>query len=322
MILTLLGQLGGSWVCEAIARRQPLVVLVHGVTTNEAPEGTENYRGKHVPARFFRKWMEWLRGHFDVVPLAAIEQLVIDCRRPTRPMCSITFDDGYRNNFTSAFPVLRELGLPATLFVTTRFVDRRQPLWVDRLEYALNHGSGSFAERIAEDMKIRAHLKTLTTTERETALSEIVARTGADVRAVLDQQEDYAPATWDQIREMSRAGVAIGAHTETHPILSRETSDAQRREIVESVERIRAEVGACRHFAYPDGQPGTWNDATKEILRELGIGAAWTTDMRRVRPGRERDLFELPRVALDAGHRDARFLSLVTNMLPALKQIV
>lgn len=314
--------LGLFRVAEVLARREPLVVLVHGVSARDDFEGTENYCGKHVPVRYFRAWLEWLRTRFDIVPLAEVERLVVEHARPTRPVCSITFDDGYRNNFTNAFPVLREMGLPATLFVTTGFVDHREPLWVDRLEYALNRGAGSIAEKIAEDMKIRSQLKTLTITEREVVLGEIVARTSADLRPVLDQHDDYAPLSWDQIREMSRAGIAIGAHTVTHPILSRETKDVQQREIVESAERIRALVGECRHFAYPDGQPGTRSAETIAALRIAGFTAAWTTEMRRVRPMGEQDAYALPRIALDAGWKGVRFEALATNTLPLLKRVV
>lgn len=319
-LVNFIGHVGGFRFLESRRAREPLVVLYHGVTTDTHPSGTENYGGKQVPLEVFKKQIDWLSRHFSIVPLADIERLVVLRREPAKPLCAVTFDDGYRNNYTNAFPVLRERGIPAALFVTTGFVDSRSPLWVDRLEYAINHTPGSIRERIARDEKERARLKTLSAEARRAALDEFVRTTGAELGRELDDHPDYAPLSWDEIREMSRSGIAIGAHTVTHPILSREANGVQSREIVESAERIRAEVGECTHFAYPNGQPGDWDDASVAAIKEAGFAAAWTTEMRRVRPARERDVFALPRIALDAAWRDGRFVSLATDFLPTIKR--
>lgn len=321
-LVNFIGHVGGFRFFESRRAREPLVVLYHGVTTNTHQSGTENYRGKQVPLEVFRKQIDWLSRHFSIVPLAEIEQLVIERRHPTKPLCAVTFDDGYRNNYTNAFPVLRECGIPATLFVTTGFVDARTPLWVDRLEFAINHTPGSVEDRRARDSKERARLKTVPAEARRAALDEIVRATGSELGRELDRHPDYAPLSWDEIREMARSGIAIGAHTVTHPILSREASDVQGREIVESAVRIRVEVGECTHFAYPNGQPGDWDDASVSAIKEAGFAAAWTTEMRRVRPAREHNVFALPRIALDAAWRDGRFVSLATDLLPTVKHFL
>lgn len=323
-------------IAAALARRQPLVVLYHGVTTNEHPEGSENYRWKHIPLTAFREQIDWLAQHFHIVSLAKIERLVREDAPPKEPLCAITFDDGYRNNFINAFPVLREKKVPATFFVTTGFVDTKSPLWPDRLEFAINktqsaslavtwpegekgYECATTAQKIAADAEIRGRLKRVSEEARDAILSSIIVQTKADLAPVLSEHPDYAPLSWQEIREMSAAGMAIGAHTVSHPILSMIPAARQREEIRLSAERIRAEVGDCIHFAYPNGQPGDWNQETKVVLRVAGFAAAWTTETRRVHPGRETDLFSLPRVALDAAHLGRTFTARASNALPLVK---
>ncbi len=335
-VLYALGTYPITAIATALARRQPLVVLYHGVTTNEHPEGSENYRWKHIPLSAFREQVASLAAHFEIVPLAEIEQLARDGSSPDRPLCAITFDDGYRNNFTNAFPVLREKKIPATFFITTGFIDDRTALWPDRLEFAINKAQcASFivawpdeekrydcvttAQKIAADGEIRGRLKRVSSDVRETIIASVVAQTKADLQPELSSHPDYAPLSWQEIREMSDAEMAIGAHTVSHPILSMIPAAAQEKEIRVSTERIRAEVGKCDSFAYPNGQPGDWNQETKTALQSVGFTTAWTTEMRRVRPGQETDLFALPRIALDGGHLRNQFAARVSNMLPLVK---
>lgn len=324
---------------RAVSRRRPLVVLYHGVSARAVWVGSENYRGKHIPVAAFQRELEWLARRFEIVPLAEIERLAASGAAPKRPICAITFDDGYRNNYRNAFPILRAMKLPATIFVTTGFIDRREPLWPDRLEYAVNksrvdvlvvpwpegerrYSVKTVGEKIVVDQEIRERLKRFPDSERIAILDALVQASGAELGEVLEREEDYCPLTWEEVREMAGAGITIGAHTVNHPILSRLAAGEQAKEIRESAERIRAVVGTCRHFAYPNGQPGDWNEITEKAAAATGFNAAWTTVARRVRPGGERNLFALPRLALDHGWQNRRFEALVSNVLPGLRAVL
>jgi peptidoglycan/xylan/chitin deacetylase (PgdA/CDA1 family) len=323
-------------LAAALARRHPLVVLYHGVTTNAQPEGSENYRWKHIPLPAFQRQIDWLAAHFAIVPLTDIERHVQNRSPFDRPVCAITFDDGYRNNYTNAFPVLHKKKIPATFFVSTGFVDDRAALWPDRLEFAINKAQiSSFAvtwsdgekryecqttaQKILADGDIRGRLKRVANDVRETVIASIVTQTQADLQQELSSHPEYAPLSWQEIRQMATQGMAIGAHTVSHPILSMLPMTAQEAEIRVSAERIRAEVGQCDSFAYPNGQPGDWTQETKTALRSAGFMTAWTTEMRRIRPQQEGDLLALPRIALDAGHQDRQFAARVSNALPLAK---
>jgi peptidoglycan/xylan/chitin deacetylase (PgdA/CDA1 family) len=320
------------------SRSLPLVVLYHGVTDKTGFPGIENYRGKHVRVSEFARHISYLEKHFTIVPLGTVETLALERRPAEKPLCAITFDDGYRNNYEHAFPLLKARGLPATIFVAADFLDHGTPLWPDRLEYIIgNTAVGSLSIpwqpdavtyqlstrtlRISADKDIRNRLKTLTDEERDGILGGIAKDAGIDFTRTYGGPENYLPLSWQQVHEMSAAGIEIGAHTVTHPILGMLPEEKQRREIALSAERVCSKIGRCRHFAYPNGQRGDWNEATHRALSAAGFGAAWTTIPRRVSPKRPEHPFELPRITLDESGLPGRFEALVSDIIPRLKKI-
>lgn len=252
-----------------------------------------NYHGKHVRPAAFRRQLRWLKKHFSLIPLAEIEKLVLEKKPPRERLCAITFDDGYRNNFLHAFPILRAGGVPATFFLTGDFVDKKIPLWTDRLEFVLRR------EKVSVDQKIRARLKNYSSAERQKFLDQLENKAGAKLELTPDSP--YAPLSWPEIQTMAEAGMTFGAHTMSHPILSRLSREEQRRELTEAKKLIERKLGACPHFAYPNGQTGDWNQDTLELLRELGWSVAWTTIPRPVRSESD-EPFALPRLSVHGRH--------------------
>src|SRR3954469_13759898 len=97
----------------------PRILLYHGVTS-ERDRGIFNYRKKFIDTAVFRAHLTWIKEQYEVLPLADFLRAHNAGSLSSRPM-AITFDDGYANNYTDAFPALRELSLPATFFITTGF---------------------------------------------------------------------------------------------------------------------------------------------------------------------------------------------------------
>lgn len=322
-----------SWT-RIFFQNQPLVVLYHGVTSEKNPEGIINYRKKHVHRDTFEKEVQWLSKHFTIVPLRDIEKMNEEKNFTGKNLCAITFDDGYRNNYLNAFPILKKYNVPATIFLTTGFVDRSIALWTDCLEFSLNaindsvsilvgEKSKTFSLRNTEekrkaDLEIRAYLKTLPHQMRMTIIASCMEKANVSVEDVL-AYPDHSPLSWEEIQEMERYQITFGAHTKHHPILSKETKERQREEIMLSVERVRSTIGHCKHFAYPNGQTGDWNDETKSILKELGVRHAWTTESGRV--GRNKEPLELPRITLDNTEDVSRFRGLVSNTIPFIQSL-
>lgn len=270
--------LGLPALARVLHRNKLTIVLYHGV--DEARDlGTYNYRKKFITPAAFERHLQYYAAHHTVM---ALDDGVAALRNGTLPPHAlvITFDDGYRNNFTHAFPLLKRYSMPATVFVTTNFVVHNEPLWVDRLEYAINAGmnNASFAEKIAYDERERMRLKRLPHTERMRALEKLERTYGVQLTDFCDDRAVYAPLTKTDMEEMSVHGIMFGAHTESHPILKTLDVEIQRSEITGSHEALGLLTPArSKVFAYPNGQAGDMDETTAAIVRECWFDAALTT---------------------------------------------
>lgn len=221
----------------------------------------------------------------------------------------ITVDDGYRDFYQFGFPALRSLGLKATFFVTTNFVESQIWLWPDRLDFTLNNTEKKRLEiemggchrvfPIEDNTTISSAWKALVNhcigipdQERKALLKEIEDKTEV---ALQDRPpEGYAAVTWEELNEMMESGIEIGSHTLNHPILSRLSSDALVDEIYESKNVLERQLGTPVYtFCYPNSGPGDINDQVIAAVADAGyIGAVFGTDLARWAP------YEVPRMGV------------------------
>ena len=253
-------------------------------------------------AAVFAERMRCVRQWCNVLSLVDAVAALSRGTLPARAL-AISFDDGYADNATVALPILRQLRLPATFFVATDFLDGGR-MWNDTVietvraapggELDLSrhgfgrHPIGSLTQRRAAIGAILAQLKYLPQPERQSRVDAIAAETGAAPPRDLMM-------THDQLRGIAAAGMGIGAHTVSHPILARLDDATARREIADGRDALVAIVRApVRLFAYPNGRPNV-DYATRhvEMARELGFTAAVSTAAGAARAGDS--LFELPR---------------------------
>ncbi|NBC48490.1 MAG: polysaccharide deacetylase family protein [Gammaproteobacteria bacterium] len=237
-------------------------------------------------AETFRWQLRVLASLFTVLPLSDAVERLAQGTLPARAAC-ITFDDGYADNATVALPVLRELGLPATFFVATGYLDGGM-MFNDQVLETLRRvpdgtldwpevGLGQREIRNDQDRKQIAaeliqRLKHLDPVERAEQAQAIAERS-------LEPLPDDLMMTSAQVRELSAAGMTIGGHTQTHPILARTADEQARKEIADGREALEGLLGEpVRLFAYPNGKPGQDYDARHvAIVRECGFDAAVST---------------------------------------------
>jgi len=205
-----------------------------------------------------------------------------------------TVDDGYRDFFVNAFPLLSAYSIPALVYLATDMIDQRTCLWVDWVRVLFR------AVRMAEvalDLpgKGRVKLRTSTKEAKDRSAGEVKEQLkkvpNADRVRFVEQlpgflglvelpavPQEYAALQWDEVRTMAQRGIEFGAHTRSHPILARlETRDAVREELAGSKARIEQEIGApVLHFCYPNGNPGDFTDMTVEVAEQCGYLTAVT----------------------------------------------
>ncbi len=232
----------------------------------------------------------------------------------------VTADDGYHDFFGVAFPVFRDAAIPAMLFVTTGFVDGHHWFWWDRLEHVLQQapegtpqvtagGVGleldlrSAAGRRAAWHAVADRCRFIADREKEAVIAGLAAELGVGLPAV--PPPGYGPVSWQQIATMAAAGLPMGAHTVSHPILSRVSTAEAAREIDESVAALSARLGApVRWFAYPQGGPADWTPAVREQVAAACAGCY----LAYQELGHPDDPYTLPRYCVTADPTDFRWV--------------
>ncbi len=250
----------------------------------------------------FEHRMRWVGQHFNVLPLTDAVARLRNCTLPARAL-AITFDDGYADNQRIAAPILHGLGLPATFFIATGYLDggcmfndaitaavrgcARGSL--DLTELALGtHSLASLAQRRSAIAALLTQLKSLDPAQRA-AKTEAICR----VTEVVPPTDLMMNSS--QVTALARDGFEIGAHTVNHPILARLGRAAARDEIHRGRQRLEEIADAAiRMFAYPNGRPGEdYTSDTTELVRQLGFDAAFTTAHGVA--NRSADHYQLPR---------------------------
>jgi peptidoglycan/xylan/chitin deacetylase (PgdA/CDA1 family) len=234
----------------------------------------------------FEQELRLLKKEFEVIGPDELETVVSIGRGR---YVLLTFDDGYRDNFDEAFPILKRHGLPATFFVTTGFLDQQQIPWWDEIAWMV-HASNrtewppnewvdsvlSFApqERRRTIHSLIERYRRLPRESTREFMDSLAEATGSG----RDRGEHAAVwMTWDNVRELRASGMRIGGHTVSHPLLARVSRDEQEQEIVGCKMRIEAELGEpMRYFAYPYGERDSFNDDTRRFLAEHGVELAFS----------------------------------------------
>jgi peptidoglycan/xylan/chitin deacetylase (PgdA/CDA1 family) len=254
-----------------------------------------------VERHAFDTQLALLKSRFTVLPLLDAVRLARAGRLPPRAAC-ITFDDGYADNAEVALPLLQKHGLHATFFIASGFLNGGR-MWNDSVIETVrmapagvldarhlglgSHALATLEERRAAIGALIGQLKYLPMAERQQQVDRLALLAGGPLPSRLMMDDE-------QVRQLHRAGMAIGGHTVNHPILARLPAAEARAEIAAGKAALEQLTGApVRLFAYPNGKPGT--DYLAEhvaMVRELGFEAAVSTAWGA---SRQPDLFQLPR---------------------------
>jgi peptidoglycan/xylan/chitin deacetylase (PgdA/CDA1 family) len=292
----------------ARARDRGVVLRYHALTDSAAPVV---YAAPDIcmPVAAFRLQMAFVKRAYTVLPLdALVDAVVAGGKLPARALV-VTFDDGYADNHRLGLPVLRALGLPATVYVATGAVENAAPFWVAAARaLALGAGGDELAVPGWEGIRLdsprarEAAAKALTRAlvpfaaeERAAWLAQAAATAGVDLaRALWGTMLD-----WTQVRELAAAGWTIGAHTITHSNVALIEPARAEAEIAGSRDVLSAAIGtAVCHFCYPNsgGQHAYFGPDVTAVLRKLGFRSATTSRPGSLRPGA--DPFLLPRLGV------------------------
>lgn len=245
--------------------------------------------------------MRLLRRNFTPLSLLEAVDRLAQGTLPRRAVC-VTFDDGYSDNEQLALPILKRYGIPASVFVSTGFLNGGR-MWNDTvIESVRNHAQDtldlthfglehyslvSIDERRDAAQRILSQIKHQEPEQRAAIVEDISGRAS-------DLPNDLM-LTDEQVRSLAQGGVAIGAHTISHPILGSVSLDEARREISGSKEHLQEVLQQdVDIFAYPNGRPELdYRPEHRDLVQSLGFRAAVSTHWGVA--ARESDPYQLPR---------------------------
>jgi len=274
-------------IARARSRDMVMVLMYHGVTPGDARPD----RGDRVPAAELDRQIAFMQRHYEVRRLH--DWIAGHAPATGRPGAAITFDDGLRSVRTVALPILEAHRCPATVFICPGLIDEGKPPWFERLYTILRTADPSkLRGRSPGDLYelLGAELKKLAPAEQSDRL-DLLDR---EYRVTaLPRSEDRVLLDWEDVSILVAGGlVDFGAHTMTHPNLSRLTRAEQEEEIVESRDAIRRRVGECKIFAWPNGLPDDITPESIDIIRAAGFAASLTAIAGWADFGRERFLVQ------------------------------
>jgi peptidoglycan/xylan/chitin deacetylase (PgdA/CDA1 family) len=275
------------------------VLCYHGVV--EERLGPEHHQFRTtVYAGDFAEQMQWLPRWFTPVSAAAVRDWHLGRSALPRHPLLVTFDDGYRNNFTVAAPILRKYGVPAVFFASTGYIEADRLYWYDELKLRLlawrrrdirlpgRSGSqlwpGEPPAQRAFAQRISAGCKTIPNDAR-LEYTDYVRRETPEWSLEDAERETIRPMSWDEVRSLSNQGFEIGSHTVDHPILSQLRPEALRRELRDSKSRIEEITGkSCFAIAYPNGKARDVSPAVVAETEAAGYELGFIMDERLHRP--------------------------------------
>jgi peptidoglycan/xylan/chitin deacetylase (PgdA/CDA1 family) len=312
----------------AFARRRHrdllAILMFHGVEDEPLSPVCWHVLGSAL----YRRQLEYVRKHFNVLPLGEALDRLAAGTLPPRAL-AITFDDGTRNLATRAVPVLRDLRLPAAVFLATGPMGSDETLWPDRLWLAIARTTATEIDLAALGLGTRSldgtgnrgavyaaavdRLKNLADAQRIAVLDEILGALGHR------DDGDAGPfrmLSWGEAREIVSDGlVTLYPHTVTHPILARCSDDKVEREIADSCAALERETGSAPMiFAYPNGRPQDFDARAKDVLR--GRGVRWALSTTVGFADRRCDPLALPRLAVGSDSSFDYFRLMVSGGLP------
>jgi len=311
---------------RVVSRNRPVLIVLtyHRI----AEPGADLFYDPVISAtpESFRAQIDWLGRRMRVLTLPeAIERIASGI--PWRePAALITFDDGYRDNFETAAPILRERGIPATFFLPTAFLETpRLPWWdhvaciikqtrVYRLELTRRPSTNDVPGGLPplsidlDAMPRSAAIEAIIAAFLDESISdgpwflEMLAER-AEVVVNNDAMARSLFTDWDQVRRQTGldSGLSIGSHGHSHQKLSGLDADSQRRELVESKELLECRLGReATALAYPYGWQGTYTAETRALAAQAGYRVAFASLEGINRPG-SFDPFEIRRLGIGSG---------------------
>ena len=249
---------------------------------------------------WFERVVLLLKSNYTLVELSFFENP--DSYKKSKGFCHITFDDGDRTFYTSAYPVLQKYHVPATIFVSPKIILNQENFWFQEvLDYDKNEMRNILSKELSQPLE---KLKTINFMNILKCLTIFQIN---KIIMIYRKETNTPPKPFQnmnltQILEVEKSGlIKVGAHTLNHPILKNESDEVCYKEISESIIELQKILGHnVRYFAYPNGIPNyDFGNREIDILNKNNIAIAVSTESKFI--SKRDSKLAFPRLGLSYG---------------------
>ncbi len=298
-----------SW----LRKEHPCIILLYHRIVDDRTVYLDKGPVVHHHIRDFEHEITWLKKRFQVLSMDEVVDTVQSGKSFAKPSVAITFDDGYLDNYTLAYPVLKSHGVPVMIYLATGLIGTNARTWPDQIEAALLASKkqilslpgllpdcgapiGTIDEKRSCCIQLSGVLKEMPDTERKIRLTEIFRKLDVTLGSLEDSNK-RTMLNWNEVKEMAANNISFGSHSHTHPILSRVPLQEARNDIKRSQQTMEVQLGGkVRHFAYPNGRKEDFSEDLRTYCKEIGFDSVATVVYGSVDAGA--DPFSLKRIGV------------------------
>jgi peptidoglycan/xylan/chitin deacetylase (PgdA/CDA1 family) len=280
---------GASFLLTQLSARDSLLVLCYHRIGNANDDLYDPFLFS-ATAEQFDDQLSYLKRRLSLVTLEEALSFIDGTCKDKAPRCRVlvTFDDGYLDNYEIAYPILRSHGAQGLFFLATGMVGSCQVPWWDHIAYLLKTAQRRrFTLRYPSDLEVdmdrdglMESFKAVLKSYRDPGMEDparFIRELAEEAQAEDRTQTPRRFLNWDEAREMTKGGMAIGSHTHSHPELSHLEPDRQYEELSVPRTILKEQLGVeAETLAYPFGGRTNFTDETQRIARELGYRAAFS----------------------------------------------
>ena len=275
-------------ILTKIRKQHPCIILNYHRIVDDNSRYLSKGPVVHHHLKHFKKEIPYLNKNYRILSMDEVVRCMKSGLGFRKPSVAITFDDGYLDNYTLAYPVLKRHRAPATIYLATGLIGTLERTWTDQIELALLEtkkdrfilpelfSNETLRIRTKEEgeqvnIKVAEALKLRPDEERRELMRNLFKILELDYTC-RSNLKSRMMLNWGEVQKMAQNGITIGAHSHTHPILSRMPPHEAKKDIFISKKTIEENLGIkVKHFAFPNGREEDFTEELRDYCRKIGF---------------------------------------------------
>jgi peptidoglycan/xylan/chitin deacetylase (PgdA/CDA1 family) len=264
-----------------------IVLLYHRIVSKESTYLSKGPVVQHE-LKHFENEIKYLKRNYNLVSIDEVVSRMREGLLSDKPSLSISFDDGYLDNYQFAYPILKRYGVPATIYIATSLIGTTERTWTDQIEFAIMETKkeefellelfgGETVEIKTKKQKLQANIriaeamKFMPDQNRQGLMGRLFQVLNVEKKAITNGKSRRM-LNWEEVKEMAQEGITIGSHGHSHSILSRMQIHRAKEDILTSKKIMEEKLGTkVKHFSFPNGREEDFSEELRDYCQEIGF---------------------------------------------------